>query len=105
MAPGTSRSRSNSMISENRIQGSPFPTLEAHPRVSNAEVVAPLPLFWAGPAPAQATPGIPDKLKEFGSTVEEKVRAAIDHIKKSELPEKTWLAPFPGRGSAGRGIS
>lgn len=89
------------MIPKNHIQGSPFPTLEAHPRAPNAEIVALLPFFWAGPAPAQATLSIPDRLKEFGSTVEEKVRAAIDHIKKSDLPEKTWLAPFPGRGSAG----
>ena len=42
----------------------------------------------AGPAPAQAAPdlsgtleSIPDKLKEFGNTLEDKARAAIEHIK------------------------
>uniref|UniRef100_A0A8C2UJL0 Apolipoprotein C-I n=1 Tax=Chinchilla lanigera TaxID=34839 RepID=A0A8C2UJL0_CHILA len=48
------------------------------------------------PAPAQATPdftstleGLPAKLKEFGSTLEDKARAAIEHIKQSDLPAKT----------------
>ncbi|XP_005412535.2 PREDICTED: apolipoprotein C-I [Chinchilla lanigera] len=60
-------------------------------------------LFMAleGPAPAQATPdftstleGLPAKLKEFGSTLEDKARAAIEHIKQSDLPAKTrsWFS-------------
>ncbi|XP_076785236.1 apolipoprotein C-I isoform X1 [Arvicanthis niloticus] len=49
-----------------------------------------------GPAPAQAAPdlsstleSIPGKLKEFGSTLEDKARAAIDHIKQKEILTKT----------------
>ncbi|XP_003464714.1 apolipoprotein C-I [Cavia porcellus] len=50
-----------------------------------------------GTAPAQAAPdlgsaleSLPGKLKEFGSTVESKARAAIEHIKQSDFPTKTW---------------
>ncbi|KFO33596.1 apolipoprotein C-I isoform X2 [Fukomys damarensis] len=55
-------------------------------------------LFMAlqGPAPAQAASdftstleGLPAKLKEFGSALENKARAAIEHIKQSDLPAKT----------------
>ncbi|XP_076989719.1 apolipoprotein C-I [Tamandua tetradactyla] len=49
-----------------------------------------------GPAPAQAAPSIhrtleslPDKLKELGQTLEDKSRAAIEHIKNSDIPAKT----------------
>ncbi|XP_034374931.1 apolipoprotein C-I isoform X2 [Arvicanthis niloticus] len=54
-----------------------------------------------GPAPAQAAPdlsstleSIPGKLKEFGSTLEDKARAAIDHIKQKEILTKTrtWFS-------------
>lgn len=44
-------------------------------RAPDPEIVAPLPLFWAGPAPAQAAPdvsstleSISEKLTEFGRT-------------------------------------
>ncbi|XP_036131878.1 apolipoprotein C-I [Molossus molossus] len=43
-----------------------------------------------GPAPAQAELSIPDSVKNFGSTVEKKILDAVDHIKKSDLPKKTW---------------
>lgn len=33
--------------------------------------------------------------------MEEKVRTAIDQIKKSNVPEKTKLGPFPARGREG----
>ncbi|XP_004644378.1 apolipoprotein C-I [Octodon degus] len=55
----------------------------------------------AGPAPAQAAPDLtntwedfPAKLKEFGSTLEDKARAAIERIKQSDLPGKTrsWFS-------------
>ncbi|ELW71091.1 Apolipoprotein C-I [Tupaia chinensis] len=49
-----------------------------------------------GPAPAQAAPdfsstleGLPDKLKEFGNTLEDKAKKAIERIKQSDLPAKT----------------
>nr|P0DTG4.1 RecName: Full=Apolipoprotein C-I; Short=Apo-CI; Short=ApoC-I; AltName: Full=Apolipoprotein C1; Contains: RecName: Full=Truncated apolipoprotein C-I; Flags: Precursor [Eonycteris spelaea] len=60
-----------------------------------------LAMVLEGPAPAQAAPdissaweSIPEKLEEFGRTVKEKVRTAIDHIKKSDFPEKTrkWFS-------------
>ncbi|KAF6287512.1 apolipoprotein C1 [Rhinolophus ferrumequinum] len=37
---------------------------------------------------------IPSKLKELGSALEEKVRAAIEHIKQSDFPTKTrnWFS-------------
>uniref|UniRef100_A0A8L2ULG0 Apolipoprotein C1 n=1 Tax=Rattus norvegicus TaxID=10116 RepID=A0A8L2ULG0_RAT len=54
-----------------------------------------------GPAPAQAAPdfssameSLPDKLKEFGNTLEDKARAAIEHIKQKEIMIKTRLGPF-----------
>ncbi|XP_045701228.1 apolipoprotein C-I [Phyllostomus hastatus] len=60
-------------------------------------LVVALSMVLEGPAPAQAAPdfsstleSIPGKLKDFGSTVEEKFRAAIDQVKKSEIPKKTW---------------
>lgn len=69
----------------------------------------------AGPAPAQAAPTqealaaastfeqIPDKLKEFGNTLEDKARAAIEHIKQSDFAVKTRLGPSRGavRGTWG----
>ncbi|XP_062032577.1 apolipoprotein C-I [Lepus europaeus] len=53
-----------------------------------------------GPAPAQAAPDfstlelIPDKLKEFGNTLEEKARVAIERFKQSEITTKTrnWFS-------------
>nr|P0DTG3.1 RecName: Full=Apolipoprotein C-I; Short=Apo-CI; Short=ApoC-I; AltName: Full=Apolipoprotein C1; Contains: RecName: Full=Truncated apolipoprotein C-I; Flags: Precursor [Cynopterus brachyotis] len=60
-----------------------------------------LAMVLEGPAPAQAAPdmsstleSIPGKLKEFGSTVKEKFRTAIDQIQKSDFPEKTrnWFS-------------
>ncbi|XP_051017873.1 apolipoprotein C-I [Acomys russatus] len=54
-----------------------------------------------GPAPAQAAPDLsstlerlPDKLKEFGNILEDKAKAAIDHIKQKELVTKTrtWFS-------------
>lgn len=62
----------------------------------------------AGPAPAQATPDLssafeklPDKLKEFGSALEDKTRAAIDHIKQKGILTKTRLGPFVERAGSG----
>ncbi|XP_059136551.1 apolipoprotein C-I [Peromyscus eremicus] len=54
-----------------------------------------------GPAPAQATPdlssafeNLPDKLKEFGNTLEDKTRAAIEHIRQKGILTKTrtWFS-------------
>ncbi|XP_031240070.1 apolipoprotein C-I isoform X2 [Mastomys coucha] len=54
-----------------------------------------------GPVPAQAAPdlsstleSLPDKLKEFGNTLEDKARAAIEHIKQKEIMTKTrtWFS-------------
>ncbi|XP_066227948.1 apolipoprotein C-I [Saccopteryx leptura] len=60
-------------------------------------LVVALLMVLEGPAPARAAPdaastleSIPDKLKEFGSNVGQKFRTAIDYIKQSELPGKTW---------------
>ena len=59
-----------------------------------------------GPAPAQAAPdlsgtleSIPDKLKEFGNTLEDKARAAIEHIKQKEILTKTraWFSEAFGK--------
>nr|XP_004670419.1 apolipoprotein C-I [Jaculus jaculus] len=64
-------------------------------------LVVVLAMTLEGPAPAQAAPdisstleGLPDKLKEFGNTLEDKARAAIDHIKQKEILSKTrnWLS-------------
>lgn len=62
----------------------------------------------AGPAPAQATPdlssafeNLPEKLKEFGNTLEDKARAAIEHIKQKEILTKTRLGPFMARAGSG----
>uniref|UniRef100_A0A8D2DKZ7 Apolipoprotein C1 n=1 Tax=Sciurus vulgaris TaxID=55149 RepID=A0A8D2DKZ7_SCIVU len=66
-------------------------------------LVVVLSMVLEGPAPAQATPdvlstleNIPDKLKEFGNTLEDKTRAAIDHIRQSDIATKTRLGLFPG---------
>ncbi|XP_040832161.1 apolipoprotein C-I [Ochotona curzoniae] len=53
-----------------------------------------------GSAPAQAAPDfstlerIPDKLKEFGNTLEDKARKALEKIKQSEITTKTrnWFS-------------
>ncbi|XP_006142128.1 apolipoprotein C-I [Tupaia chinensis] len=59
-----------------------------------------------GPAPAQAAPdfsstleGLPDKLKEFGNTLEDKAKKAIERIKQSDLPAKTrnWFTETFGK--------
>ncbi|NP_001153753.1 apolipoprotein C-I precursor [Oryctolagus cuniculus] len=63
-------------------------------------LVLALSMALEGPAPAQAAPDfstlelIPDKLKEFGNTLEEKARMAIEHIKQSEITTKTrnWFS-------------
>ncbi|MBZ3878136.1 Apolipoprotein C-I [Sciurus carolinensis] len=64
-------------------------------------LVVVLSMVLEGPAPAQATPdvlstleNIPDKLKEFGNTLEDKTRAAIDHIRQSDIATKTrnWIS-------------
>lgn len=78
------------MIPKNHIQESLFPSLEAHP------------LFWAGPAPAQADSSIPEDLKKFGDTVKEKVLAAVDKVKEIDF-SKAWSGPFPGCGRTERG--
>ncbi|XP_023597937.1 apolipoprotein C-I-like [Trichechus manatus latirostris] len=59
-------------------------------------VVVVLLIVLEGPAPAQAVPDfsctlerIPDKLKEFGNTLEDKAKAAIDRIKQSDIYAKT----------------
>ncbi|XP_021497808.1 apolipoprotein C-I isoform X2 [Meriones unguiculatus] len=59
-----------------------------------------------GPPPAQAAPdlastfeSIPDKLKAFGSALEDKARAAIEHIKEKEILTKTraWFSEVFGK--------
>ncbi|NP_001183977.1 apolipoprotein C-I [Canis lupus baileyi] len=64
-------------------------------------LVVVLSMVLEGPAPAQAAgeisstfERIPDKLKEFGNTLEDKARAAIESIKKSDIPAKTrnWFS-------------
>ncbi|XP_052027331.1 apolipoprotein C-I [Apodemus sylvaticus] len=54
-----------------------------------------------GPAPAQAAPelsstleSLPDKVKEFGNTLEDKAREAIEYIKQKEIVNKTrtWFS-------------
>uniref|UniRef100_A0A452SDT0 Apolipoprotein C-I n=1 Tax=Ursus americanus TaxID=9643 RepID=A0A452SDT0_URSAM len=64
-------------------------------------LVVVLAMVLEGPAPAQAAPeisstlgSIPDKLKEFGNTLEDKARAAIESIKQSDIPAKTrnWFS-------------
>nr|P0DPH3.1 RecName: Full=Apolipoprotein C-I; Short=Apo-CI; Short=ApoC-I; AltName: Full=Apolipoprotein C1; Contains: RecName: Full=Truncated apolipoprotein C-I; Flags: Precursor [Neogale vison] len=59
-------------------------------------LVVVLAMVLEGPAPTQAAPEIsstferiPDKLKEFGNTLEDKARAAIETIKQSDIPAKT----------------
>nr|XP_005338259.1 apolipoprotein C-I [Ictidomys tridecemlineatus]XP_040135731.1 apolipoprotein C-I [Ictidomys tridecemlineatus]XP_040135732.1 apolipoprotein C-I [Ictidomys tridecemlineatus] len=66
-------------------------------------LVVVLSVVLEGPAPAQAAPDIsstfeqiPGKLKEFGNTLEDKTREAIQHIKNSDFATKTRLGPFPG---------
>uniref|UniRef100_A0A8C0M3U3 Apolipoprotein C-I n=2 Tax=Canis lupus familiaris TaxID=9615 RepID=A0A8C0M3U3_CANLF len=72
-------------------------------------LVVVLSMVLEGPAPAQAAgeisstfERIPDKLKEFGNTLEDKARAAIESIKKSDIPAKTRLGTFSGFGRAGK---
>ncbi|XP_004767701.1 apolipoprotein C-I [Mustela nigripes] len=64
-------------------------------------LVVVLAMVLEGPAPTQAAPEIsstferiPDKLKEFGNTLEDKARAAIETIKQSDIPAKTrnWFS-------------
>ncbi|XP_049629905.1 apolipoprotein C-I [Suncus etruscus] len=58
-------------------------------------LVAALWLLSEGPAPVQAAPdlsgtleGIPEKVKEFGRTVEETTRSVYTRIKESEITSK-----------------
>ncbi|XP_032243956.1 apolipoprotein C-I isoform X1 [Phoca vitulina] len=64
-------------------------------------LVVVLAMVLEGPAPTQAAPEIsstlgriPDKLKEFGNTLEDKARAAIESMKQSDIPAKTrnWFS-------------
>ncbi|MCP6606630.1 hypothetical protein NL500_31005, partial [Klebsiella pneumoniae] len=55
-----------------------------------------LAMVLEGPAPAQASPdisstfeSIPNKLKDFGNTLEDTARATIDRIKQKEILTKT----------------
>ncbi|KAL1763406.1 apolipoprotein C-I [Sigmodon hispidus] len=64
--------------------------------ISLPVLVVVLAMALEGPAPTQATPdlsstfeNLPDKLKEFGNTLEDKARAAIEHIKQKEILSKT----------------
>ncbi|GAB1291671.1 Apolipoprotein C-I [Apodemus speciosus] len=59
-----------------------------------------------GPAPAQAAPelsstleSLPGKLKEFGNTLEDKAREAVEYIKQKELVSKTrtWFSETFGK--------
>ncbi|KAF3814697.1 hypothetical protein GH733_016973, partial [Mirounga leonina] len=59
-------------------------------------LVVVLAMVLEGPAPTQAAPEIsstlgriPEKLKEFGNTLEDKARAAVESIKQSDIPAKT----------------
>uniref|UniRef100_A0A8C6EK13 Apolipoprotein C1 n=1 Tax=Microcebus murinus TaxID=30608 RepID=A0A8C6EK13_MICMU len=60
-----------------------------------------LSMVLEGPAPAQAAPDILEMLKEFGNTLENKAREAIEHIKQKDIATKTGLDPFPGHRRAG----
>ncbi|XP_038195058.1 apolipoprotein C-I isoform X1 [Arvicola amphibius] len=69
--------------------------------ISLPVLIVVLAMALEGPAPAQATPdlsstfeNLPDKLKEFGNTLEDKARAAIEHIKQKEFLTKTRLGSF-----------
>uniref|UniRef100_A0A2K5SID6 Apolipoprotein C-I n=1 Tax=Cebus imitator TaxID=2715852 RepID=A0A2K5SID6_CEBIM len=60
-------------------------------------------MILEGPVPAQGAPeavdassGL-DKLKEFGNTLENKVREFFSRIKESDIPTKTRLEPFHWR--------
>nr|P0DPG8.1 RecName: Full=Apolipoprotein C-I; Short=Apo-CI; Short=ApoC-I; AltName: Full=Apolipoprotein C1; Contains: RecName: Full=Truncated apolipoprotein C-I; Flags: Precursor [Ailurus fulgens] len=64
-------------------------------------LVVVLAMVLEGPAPAQAAPEIsrtferiPDKLKEFGNTLEDKAREVLETIKQSDIPAKTrnWFS-------------
>uniref|UniRef100_A0A8C5YEG8 Apolipoprotein C1 n=1 Tax=Microcebus murinus TaxID=30608 RepID=A0A8C5YEG8_MICMU len=48
-----------------------------------------LSMVLEGPAPAQAAPDILEMLKEFGNTLENKAREAIEHIKQKDIATKT----------------
>ncbi|MCP6497687.1 hypothetical protein NL501_27700, partial [Klebsiella pneumoniae] len=65
-----------------------------------------LAMVLEGPAPAQASPdisstfeSIPNKLKDFGNTLEDTARATIDRIKQKEILTKTrnWLSETFGK--------
>ncbi|XP_016068043.1 PREDICTED: apolipoprotein C-I [Miniopterus natalensis] len=67
-------------------------------------LVVALLMLLEGPAPSEAAPSFPEKLKEFGSTVKDKVLETIKHIKQSEFPEKTChtVEMVPGRGGGSK---
>ncbi|XP_049756729.1 apolipoprotein C-I [Elephas maximus indicus] len=69
-------------------------------------LVVVLSMVLEGPAPAQAAPdfsgtleGIQDKLKEFGSTLENKAKKLYDRIKESDFTTKTrsWFSRTFGK--------
>ncbi|XP_027801531.1 apolipoprotein C-I [Marmota flaviventris] len=71
------------------------------PFLALSVLVVVLSVVLEGPAPAQAAPDvsstfeqIPGKLKEFGNTLEDKTREAINHIKNSDFATKTrtWFS-------------
>ncbi|XP_069313126.1 apolipoprotein C-I [Eulemur rufifrons] len=57
-------------------------------------LVVVLAMVLEGPAPAQAAPDFLETLKEFGNTMEDKAREAIDRIKQSDIATKTrdWFS-------------
>ncbi|CAO2626627.1 Apolipoprotein C-I [Lemmus lemmus] len=74
--------------------------------ISLPVLIVVLAMALEGPAPTQATPdlsstfeNLPDKLKEFGNTLEDKARAAIEHIKQKEILTKTrtWISETFGK--------
>ncbi|XP_008850224.1 apolipoprotein C-I [Nannospalax galili] len=74
--------------------------------ISLPVLVVVLAMVLEGPAPAQASSevsstleSIPDKLKEFGKTLEDKAREAIDHIKQKEIITKArnWFSETYGK--------
>ncbi|XP_035305085.1 apolipoprotein C-I-like [Cricetulus griseus] len=74
--------------------------------ISLPVLIVVLAMALEGPAPAQATPdlssafeNLPEKLKEFGNTLEDKARAAIEHIKQKEILTRTrsWFSETFGK--------
>ncbi|KAH0507549.1 Apolipoprotein C-I [Microtus ochrogaster] len=74
--------------------------------ISLPVLIVVLAMALEGPAPAQVTPdlsstfeNLPDKLKEFGNTLEDKSRAATEHIKQKEFLTKTqaWISETLGK--------